>query len=117
MLGGRARPFRQDSLRKTPSWAFCAFALPFSKPGVGLVLDAGAPSQLSQIAVTTDTPGFTAEIRAGNSAQGPFDTVVGPSRTVSDGTTWDLNGPKLQHYVIWITQLERVAHINEVKAN
>ncbi len=89
----------------------------FSKPGVGLVLDAGAPSQLSQIAVTTDTPGFTAEIRAGNSPQGPFDTVVGPSRTVSDGTTWDLNGPKLQHYVIWITQLERVAHINEVKAN
>jgi putative peptidoglycan lipid II flippase len=89
----------------------------FSKPGVGLVLDAGAATQLSQIAVTTDTPGFTAEIRAGDSPQGPFDTVVGPSRTVSDSTTWDLDGPKLQYYVIWITQLDRVAHVNEVKAN
>ena len=36
--------------------------------------------ELSQIAVTTDTPGFTAEIRAGDSPEGPFDTVVGPSQ-------------------------------------
>ena len=63
----------------------------FSKPGVGLVLDAGEPSELSQIAVTTDTPGFRAEIRAGSSPQGPFDTVVGPSRTVGESTTWDLD--------------------------
>ena len=43
------------------------------KSGVGLVLEAsGTPKQ---IAVTTDTPGFTAEIRAGDSPQGPFETV------------------------------------------
>ena len=89
----------------------------FSKPGVGLVLDAGADRELSQIAVTTDTPGFTAEIRAGDSPQGPFDTVVGSSQTANDSTTWDLDGAKSQYYVIWITQLGRVAHINEVNAN
>jgi hypothetical protein len=89
----------------------------FSKPGVGLVLDAGAARELSQVAVTTDTPGFTAEIRAGDSPQGPFDTVVGSSQTVNDSTTWDLEGAKSRYYVIWITQLDRVAHINEAKAN
>ena len=88
----------------------------FSKPGVGLVLDAGGVRELSQIAVTTDTPGYTAEIRAGSSPQGPFDTVVGPSKTVNDSTTWDLDGAKSQYYVVWITQLDRVAHVNEVVA-
>ena len=89
----------------------------FSKPGVGLVLDAGEKRELSQVAVTTDTPGFTAEVRAGDSPQGPFDSVVGPSRTVADSATWDLDGPKSRYYVIWITQLDRVAHINEAEAN
>jgi serine/threonine-protein kinase len=89
----------------------------FSKPGVGLVLDAGSVRELSQIAVTTDTPGFTAEIRAGSSPQGPFDAVVGSSRTVNDSTTWDLDGAKSRYYVIWITQLDRVAHINEARAS
>jgi len=89
----------------------------FSKPGVGLVLDAREPRQLSQLAVTTDTPGFTAEIRAGGSPQGPFDTVVGPSRTVRASTTWNLNGAEGRYYAIWITQLDRVAHVNEAIAN
>lgn len=89
----------------------------FSKPGVGLVLDAGEARELSQIAVTTDTPGFTAEIRAGDSPQGPFDTVVGPSRTVTDSATWDLDGAKSQYYVVWITRLDRLAHINEAVAS
>ena len=89
----------------------------FSKPGVGLVLDAGEQRELSQIAVTTDTPGFTAEIRAGASPQGPFDTVVGPSRTVVASTTWDLEGAETRYYAVWITRLDRVAHVNEAVAN
>ena len=88
----------------------------FSKPGVGLVLDAGEARELSQIAITTDTPGFTAEIRAGSSPQGPFDTVVGPSRTVGDSTTWDLDGAESRYYAVWITRLDRVAHVNEAVA-
>ena len=89
----------------------------FSKPGVGLVLDAGSKRSLSQIAVTTDTPGYTAEIRAGDSPQGPFDAVVGPAKTVAARTTWDLDGADAQYYVIWVTRLDRVAHVNEAAAN
>ena len=89
----------------------------FSKPGVGLVLDAGERRELSQIAVTTDTPGFTAEIRAGNSPQGPFDTVVGSARTVAESTTWNLEGADTRYYAVWITRLDRVAHVNEAAAN
>jgi hypothetical protein len=70
---------------------------------------------LSQIAVTTDTPGFTAEIRAGDSTTGPFETV-GESKTVDATTTWDLDGTDARFYVLWITDLDGVAHVNEVKA-
>jgi hypothetical protein len=88
----------------------------FSKPGVGLVLEVkgGEPSQL---AVSTDTPGFTAEIRAGNALQGPFDTVVGPAKAVGASTVWDLEGDAARYLVIWITELDRVAHVNEAKAS
>ena len=89
----------------------------FSKSGVGLVLDAGKSRGVSQIAVTTDTPGFTAEIRSGDSPKGPFDTVVGPSQTVGASTTWDLDGAEAQYYTLWITRLDRVAHVNEAVAS
>jgi serine/threonine-protein kinase len=87
----------------------------FSKDGVGLVLQAGAP--VAQLAVSTDTPGFTAEIRAGDSAEGPFDTVVGESKTVEASTTWDLEETDSRYLTVWITDLDRVAHVNEVKAS
>ncbi len=83
------------------------------KSGVGLVLRAsGTPKQ---IAVTTDTPGFTAEIRAGNSPQGPFETVSG-GKVVESATTWDLDSSDARYYVLWITQLVGSAHVNEVRA-
>ena len=87
------------------------------KSGVGVVLDAGAPQSLSQIAVSTDTPGFTAEIKAGSSPAGPFETV-GQGKTVDATTTWDLNGSEAQYYVVWITDLgeHSQVHIDEVKA-
>jgi eukaryotic-like serine/threonine-protein kinase len=84
------------------------------KSGVGLVIKASGPSD--QIAVTTDTPGFTAEVRAGESSQGPFETV-GAGKVVAATTTWNLESTDAQYYVIWITQLVGSAHINEVKAN
>jgi hypothetical protein len=84
------------------------------KSGVGLVLKAsGTPEE---IAVTTDTPGFTAEVQAGDSPQGPFKTV-GAGKVVESTTTWDLESTDAQYYVIWITQLIGSAHVNEVKAN
>jgi serine/threonine-protein kinase len=85
----------------------------FSKEGVGLVLE--ADGGVSQLALSTDTPGFTAEIRAGSSAQGPFDEVVGESKTVGATATWELD-TDARFLTIWITRLDRVAHVNEVEA-
>ena len=83
------------------------------KSGVGLVLEtSGTPKQ---IAITSDTPGFTAEIRAGDSPQGPFRTVS-ESKTVEATTTWDLDDSEATYYVVWITELVGSAHVNEVKA-
>lgn len=85
------------------------------KSGVGLVVEAsGTPKQ---IAITTDTPGFTAEVQAGDSAQGPFETVGASEKVTGSTATWDLDNTEARYYVIWITELVGAAHINEVKAS
>jgi eukaryotic-like serine/threonine-protein kinase len=91
------------------------------KEGVGLVVDAGATRELSSLTVTTDLPGWTAEIRAGSSESSfPSETVVGEARTTEATTTWDVDGEPARYYLIWITAMtaddegtER-AHVNEV---
>ena len=88
-----------------------------TKDGVGLVVDAGEKRELSQISVTTDTPGFTAEIRAAAAAAGPFDDVVGTGKTVGQTAVWELEGANHRYYAIWITDLDGRAHVNEVKAS
>jgi serine/threonine-protein kinase len=92
----------------------------FDKPGVGVVLQAPSAVQLKSVTVTTDTPGFTAEIQSGPSAHGPFVTVVSPSRVVGDRTRFVIGGSKAAtFYLVWITQLppgSDTAHVNEVSA-
>ncbi len=84
------------------------------KSGVGVVLEAkGKPEQLG---LTTDTPGFTAEIQAGDSPDGPFETVS-ESKVVGASTTWKLNRTDARYYVVWITQLVGSAHVNEAAAS
>jgi putative peptidoglycan lipid II flippase len=85
--------------------------------GLGLVLDAESPVKLTQVTVTTPTPGFTAEIQSGDSAAGPF-VPDSSSQTVSGTTTFTLNGSTAQYYVVWITELppERYVKISEVTA-
>ena len=91
----------------------------FTKPGVGLVLDAGRPLEVSSIRVRTDTPGFTAEIQAGNSLSGPFRAVSG-SGTVGGVTTFEVHvTAPMEYYVVWLTRLppgSGTAHVNEVRA-
>ena len=89
------------------------------KPGVGVVLDAGTLVELHQLVVVTDTPGFTAQVKATNT-EGGTPQKISDSRVVGHTTTFDLspNGPK-RYYVIWITKLpsnNHVAHVNEVRA-
>jgi serine/threonine-protein kinase len=85
--------------------------------GLGLVLDAGSPVKLSQVTVTTPTPGFTAEIRSGDSPTGGF-TADSSSQTVDSTTTFTLDGRTAQYYAVWITELppQLSAQISEVTA-
>jgi hypothetical protein len=84
------------------------------KDGVGLVLNAS--EKLEKLTVTSDTPGFTAVVKAGSSAEAA-QTDSG-EETVSGKTTFDLNGLSGPVYVLWITSLDSqgVAHVNEVTA-
>ena len=97
------------------SWATSTYYGSFEKPGVGIVLDAGDGASLSSLTVTT-TPGFTAEIRADSSQDGPFETVVSSSQTVEASTTFPLEGASVRYYLVWITSLDRRARISEVTA-
>ena len=107
---GDARTFWQTETYATPAFGGL-------KDGVGLVLDAGRDVALSTLTVSTDTPGYTAEVEAGGSPQGPFerDSTV---RTVGARTTFTLEGKRGRYYVLWITGLGSYdfAHVNEVTA-
>jgi serine/threonine-protein kinase len=88
------------------------------KAGVGLVLDARSAIQLSRITVVTDTPGFTAEIRATN-ISGTLGQKVSDSRVVGRTTRFAIrpDAPK-RYYLVWITKVAPgvPAHVNEVHA-
>ena len=88
-----------------------------NKPGVGLVLDAGASKQVTQLALQSGTPGFTALIQAGSSPGGPF-SAVSLSQTVNTSARFRLNGKSARYYVVWITNLgpNSSVEIDEVTA-
>ena len=88
-----------------------------SKDGVGLVLETARPAALGRLVVRSDTPGFEAVVKAGSKADGPFEDVS-KSAQVGTRTTFELDtGDKeYRYYLIWITSLDRVAHVNEVRA-
>ena len=87
----------------------------FLKSGVGIVLDAGNAVGLTRLVVTTDTPGFTAEIRAGDRRQGPFEPVS-EEQQVARRTSFDLETDgERRFYVVWITDPNTTAHVNEAR--
>ena len=90
------------------------------KSGVGLVLDVGQAVEVAEVRVVSDTPGFTAEIQAADSAGGPFTQVASPVE-VSDAHTFALQPEtSARYFVVWITQLAHPdkyrVHLNEVTA-
>ena len=88
-----------------------------TKPGVGLVLDT-KDSSPAEVVVRSSTPGFTAEIRSGNSAEGPFDAVVSPTQTVGGETAFPLGDDAGRYLVLWITQLPSGrARVEEIAAS
>ncbi|HEY3962302.1 MAG TPA: protein kinase [Gaiellaceae bacterium] len=91
------------------------------KKGVGLVLDAGSPVRLHELGIATATPGFRAQIEAGDSPTGPFDDTVSQNESVTARQVFDLtaNAPH-RYYVVWITALPpdgSSVRINDVTAS
>ena len=88
------------------------------KPGVGFVVSAPRPLTLKRVVLTTDTPGFTAEIEGSDSADSAFQPVS-DSQTVGAKTTFDIDGGPYAYYVVWLTSLppgSSSAHVNEIRA-
>ena len=82
------------------------------------MLDAGALTKALEDAVTSDTPGYTAKIEAGQSASGPFRPVSGSRRWSTAAPIFKLHGGAARYYVVWITDLgsNGSVHVNEVTA-
>jgi serine/threonine-protein kinase len=88
----------------------------FTKSGVGIVLDARRAVDLDRIEIVSDQPGFTAAIRAGDRRDGGF-VDISEERTVERRTVFQLEGgEEYRFYLIWITDPNGVAHLNEVRA-
>jgi tRNA A-37 threonylcarbamoyl transferase component Bud32 len=88
----------------------------FAKSGVGLMLDARERVGIDRLEIVTDEPGFTAEIRVGESPTGRF-VPFSERQEVGARTTFELaGGASYRYYLIWITDPNTRAHINEVRA-
>jgi hypothetical protein len=109
---GSCRGQRRQSLHLLRTESYLAG---LQKAGVGLLLDARKAVRLTRLTLTTDTPGYTALIEAGPAASGPFQAISG-ARTVAATTTFLLHGSAARYDVVWITKLDHVAHVNEVRA-
>jgi serine/threonine-protein kinase len=80
----------------------------FGKPGVGIVLRTGRPAE--ELVVTTNTPGFRADVRANGH-------VISESRVVGQTTVFPLEA-EARELIFWITNRGpyTAVHVNEVKA-
>jgi eukaryotic-like serine/threonine-protein kinase len=98
-------------------WTTEQYGNGLGKPGVGIVLDARHTTKLASLTVVTDTPGFSALIRAGSSSSGTF-VPVSARQTLGRTTAFRLHGKPARYYLIWIKDLGglQAAHVNEVRA-
>jgi len=105
-----------DGNRAT-AWKSERYRSAFTKTGVGLVVDAGRPVKASQVVVTTETPGYTAQVRVGTSPEGPFVTVSEPKVT-RPRTTFILRPRNGRYLMLWITSMPAggEAAVNELTA-
>ena len=67
--------------------------------------------------LTTDTPGFNAEIRAGELARRTLRHGRGRRREDRPDDDVGAHEADTPYLAVWITDLDRVAHVNEVKAS
>jgi eukaryotic-like serine/threonine-protein kinase len=115
-----AVPLATDDSLSTywPTSSYRAPLAALGKDGVGIVLDARTRAEPKKIVVQSDTPGFTAEIRAGSRQDGPFDDVAAEGKVVGTRTVFDTGDTEARYWLLWITNLgeNSSVHITEVKA-
>jgi serine/threonine-protein kinase len=89
----------------------------FSKSGVGIVVATPEAVALSRLVVVSGEPGYRAKIQAGSNEGGPFTDVSG-EQAVGERTAFRLEtgGEAYRYYVVWITDPNRRATVNEVRA-
>jgi hypothetical protein len=99
----------------TTAWNSEHYLTPFHKSGVGLVLDLGRPVRATRLVLTTDTPGYSAQIQAGDAQAGPF-TAVSGSQTTTTRTVFGLTPRSARYLMVWVTSMPPggVASVNEV---
>jgi serine/threonine-protein kinase len=76
----------------------------FTKPGVGLVLDAGRPAELSRVVIESGEGGFEAQIKASMRRDGDFVEVsdfedIGAAASILEV---DTEGRSYRYYLVWI---------------
>ena len=76
----------------------------FTKPGVGLVVGTDSAVSPKTLTIETDTPGFTAQIKAGDSSDGPFHGVSSSKTVNGSPVSFDLTGGG-RYFLVWITSL------------
>ena len=111
--GGDAR-LATDGIATT-AWKSEHYRSTFSKSGVGLVLDAGKPVRPAKLTLSTETPGYNAQVQVGSSPTGPF-TPVSASKQVTGRTVFALKPRRGRYLVVWITSMPAggEAAVNEV---
>jgi len=104
-----------DGIAST-AWKSEHYRSTFNKPGVGLVLDAGKVVRPASLTVSTETPGYNAQVQVGASPEGPFVAVSG-SKEVTGRTTFALKPRRARYLLVWITSMPSggVAAVNEVR--
>jgi serine/threonine-protein kinase len=90
----------------------------FTKQGVGIVVGASSAVSPKTMSIVTDTPGFTAEIKAGDTPTGPFHTVAGSKTIATTEASFSLSGGG-RYFLLWITSLGDNAQvrIDEIRAS
>ena len=98
------------------AWKSEHYRSTFHKSGVGLVLDAGRTVRPVSLAVSSETPGYDAQIQGGTSPEGPFVPVSG-SKRVTGRTAFALRPLRGRYLMVWITSMPSggLAAVNEVR--
>jgi hypothetical protein len=101
---------RADTLWRTEHYSS------FFKSGVGLVLDMGRRARVERVLVDSPSPGSTAQIKLGDSPQGPFRTVTA-ERPLTARTSFAVARRAGRYVLVWIVGMpeDSATEIAEVR--